>query len=52
MFEKLKIDYQKHIQLDDGQVVAQIQKLGWTQLDKKDFPPYQYIAVFTPEKTR
>lgn len=52
MFEKLKIDYQKHIQLDDGQVLAQIQKLGWTQLDKKDFPPYQYVAVFTPEKTR
>ena len=46
MFEKLKIDYQKHIQLDDSQVVAQVEKLGWTRLEKKDFPPYQYVAVF------
>ena len=48
MFEKLKIDYAKHIQLDDNQVVAQIEKLGWTSLEKTDFPPYQYVAVFTP----
>jgi ubiquinone/menaquinone biosynthesis C-methylase UbiE len=48
MFEKLKIDYEKHIQLDEGQVLAQIEKLGWTRLEKKDFPPYQYVIVFTP----
>lgn len=48
MFEKLKLDYQEHIPLDDGQVVAQIEKLGWTRLDKQDFPPYQYVATFTP----
>ena len=48
MFEKLKIDFAKHIQLDDTQVVAQIEKLGWTSLEKKEFPPYQYVAMFTP----
>jgi ubiquinone/menaquinone biosynthesis C-methylase UbiE len=50
MFEKLKIDYEKHIQLDDNQVVAQVEKLGWTRLEKRDFPPYQYVAVFAPAK--
>ena len=48
MFEKAKIDYTTHIRLDDGQVVAQIEKNGWKLLEKKEFPPYQYVATFTP----
>ena len=49
MFEKGKIDYEKHIRLDDTQVVAQIEGFGWTNLEKKEFPPYQYVVVFTPK---
>jgi ubiquinone/menaquinone biosynthesis C-methylase UbiE len=48
MFETLKIDYEQHIRLADHEVVAQIEKLGWKRLEKKEFPPYQYVAVFTP----
>jgi ubiquinone/menaquinone biosynthesis C-methylase UbiE len=48
LFEVNKVDYKTHIQLDDKQVVAQLEKLGWKNLELKDFPPYQYIAVFTP----
>ena len=48
MFEKLKIDYQKHMLLDENRVAAQIERIGWTRLENKDFPPYRYVVVFTP----
>jgi ubiquinone/menaquinone biosynthesis C-methylase UbiE len=50
MFEKLKIDFAQHIRLADNEVVAQIENLGWTRLEKTEFPPYQYVVVFTPAK--
>jgi len=50
MFEKLKIDYAHHIRLADNEVVTQIESFGWKQLAKAEFPPYQYVAVFTPAK--
>jgi ubiquinone/menaquinone biosynthesis C-methylase UbiE len=49
LFEKGHIDYAQHIRLDDTQVVAQVEKLGWTTLEKTEIPPYQYVAVFTPK---
>jgi ubiquinone/menaquinone biosynthesis C-methylase UbiE len=49
MFERQKIDYAKHIPLDDSQVIAEIERNGWKLHEKKELPPYQYLAEFQPD---
>jgi ubiquinone/menaquinone biosynthesis C-methylase UbiE len=48
LFESLKTDYKKHIRLEVHEVVKQIEELGWRKLEMNEFPPYQYVVVFTP----
>jgi SAM-dependent methyltransferase len=49
VFDKLKIDYAKHIRLDMDDVVKEIEGFGFQHVDTPQFLKLQYYAVFTPK---
>jgi ubiquinone/menaquinone biosynthesis C-methylase UbiE len=49
LFDKLKIDYAKHIRLDRDDVIKEIEGFGFQHLDTKQFLKLQYYAEFTPK---
>ena len=49
VFDKLKIDYAKHIRLDMDDVVKEIEGFGFQHLDTQQFLKLQYYVAFTPK---
>jgi ubiquinone/menaquinone biosynthesis C-methylase UbiE len=49
IFEKLKLDYMKHIRLDMDDAIKEISSFGLRHLETKQFLKWQYFAVFAPE---
>ncbi len=50
LFDRFRIDAKQHVRLDRDEVIAEIEKQGWRQVDEKAFLPYQYFLVFAPPK--